>query len=149
MKVILIKDVKATGKKDDILEVKDGYADYLIKNKLAVKYTLKSNEKLISEISERERNEQKLVKECAELKNKLEKEKLTFKVKSGVNGKIFGVVTTKQISEALTKLGFSIDKKKIKLTSELSTLGTHKVKILLHKEVEATLDVTIGSDING
>ena len=144
MKVIFIKDLKKQGKKDEIKEVSDGYAtNFLIKNGYAVKYTKTSNERLYDDIKERELKEAKDIEEANKIKDKLAKENIVFNVKVGKDGKVFGNISTKQISEKLTNLGYNIDKKKIILDTTLNTLGTHNVKIILHKKVEATLRVTI------
>ena len=102
MKVILLKDVKKQGKKDDILEVSDGYAEnFLIKNGLAVKYTDGSKKRLQNELETRALEEDLLVKKCQSDKEKIEKLTLTFKVKVGKTGKIFGTISSKQIAEEL------------------------------------------------
>ena len=144
MKVIFIKDVKGQGKKGDIKEVKDGYGNnFLIKNGYAVLYTKTSVERLNEENRIRDEKEQQLIKECKEIKEKLEKLDLKIKVKTGKEDKVFGSVSTKQIVSELQKLKYDIDKKKIKLDTELSTLGTHIVNIELHKQVNVKLKVTL------
>ena len=144
MKVIFIKDLKKQGKKDEIKEVSDGYAtNFLIKNGYAVKYTKTSNERLNDDIKAREIKEKKDIEEANKIKNKIEKENTIFKVKSGKDGKVFGNISTKQISEKLAELGYDIDKKKVILDTNLNILGIHNVKIILHKKVEANLKVTL------
>ncbi len=146
MKVIFIKDVKGQGKKDEIKEVKDGYAmNYLIKNKLAVMYTETSNKRLENEKRERKEKEAQAIKEANELKNKLSKVKVNFKVKTGEKDKVFGSISSKQIKEELDKKGYSIDKKKIKVDEPITSLGHHFVNIELHKEVIAKLEVVLES----
>jgi large subunit ribosomal protein L9 len=142
MKVIFLKDVKGQGKKDDIKEVKDGYAEnFLIKNGYAIKYSNRSKEILDNQIEDRNEKEKELIKECEEIKKKLESKTYTFKVKSGKEGKVFGSVSSKQISDELNKQGFKIDKKKILLGDALTTLGYHNVKIELHKKVIAEIKI--------
>ena len=142
MKVIFLKDVKGQGKKDDIKEVKDGYAEnFLIKNGYAIKYSNRSKEILDNQIEDRNEKEKELIKECEEIKKKLESKTYTFKVKSGKEGKVFGSVSSKQISDELNKLGYKIDKKKILLNDALTTLGHHNVKIELHKKVIAEIKI--------
>ena len=144
MKVILLKDVKKQGKKDDILDVSDGYAEnFLIKNGLAVKYNDGSKKRLQNELETRALEENLLVKKCQSDKEKIEKLTLTFKVKVGKNGKIFGTISSKQIAEELNKKGFNIDKKIIELDHQIDTLGIHKVSIKLHKKVVASLTVSV------
>lgn len=142
MKIILIDNVKGTGKKDEVKEVKDGYGSFLIKNRKAVLYSDRSKDILKTQIKEREDKEALLVKEMNEIKNKLEKDTLTFNVKTGDAGKVFGSISSKSISEELKKKGYIIDKKIIN-AENLNTLGTHIVKINLHKQVTAELNVVL------
>lgn len=143
MKVILLQDVKKQGKKNDIIEVKDGYGRYLINNKLAVLETKGSSKVLQKQNEEAALEASLLLKECEQLKEKLEKITLKFKVKTGKNDQVFGQVSTKQIVSELKNRGFDIDKKKIKLDVPINTLGTTVVKVLLHKKVEASLKVNL------
>lgn len=144
MKIILLKDVKGKGKKDDIIEVNDGYGNnYLIKNKLGVLYTSGSKKVLDKELDIRQKEEDSLVSELNEIKKKLENKDVTFKVKTGKEDKVFGNVSTKQISDELKKLGFNIDKKCIKTNSNIDTLGVHKVMVELHKKVSFFINVIL------
>ena len=143
MKVIFLQDVKKQAKKDEIKEVKDGYAKFLIEQKLAVAYTSKSKQFLDNEIKDREEKEQAIIEECKKVKSKLENKNVTFKVKTGAGDKVFGSITSKQISEELSKLGFDIDKKKIEINNEINSLGTHKVRINLHKKVSFDINVIL------
>ncbi len=142
MKIILIDNVKGTGKKDEVKEVKDGYGSFLIKNKKAVLYSTKSNEVLNTQIKDRNDKEEQLILECTNIKNKLEKDTLEFLVKTGNDGKVFGSISSKQISEELKKKGYNIDKKLID-RENLNTLGSHIVTINLHKKVVAHLNVVL------
>lgn len=142
MKIILIDNVKGTGKKDEVKEVKDGYGSFLIKNKKAVLYSTKSNEVLNTQIKDRNDKEEQLILECTNIKNKLEKDTLEFLVKTGNDGKVFGSISSKQISEELKKKGYNIDKKLID-RENLNTLGSHTVIINLHKKVAAHLNVVL------
>ena len=142
MKVILLENIKGTGKKDEIKEVKDGYGTFLIKNKKAVMATQKSKEVLDVQIKDRLEKEEQIIKESNILKEKIEKLSLTFKVKTSQNGKVFGSVTTKQIVEELKKKNIIIDKKTVD-SDNLNTTGIHIIKINLHKEVTANLKITI------
>ena len=144
MKVIFIKDVKGQGKKDEIKEVKDGYAmNYLIKNKLAVLYTETSNKRLKEELEDRKIRNDKEIELAKELKNKLSKEKIKFIVKTGDKDRVFGSISSKQIKEELDKLGYKIDKKKILIDTPISSLGHHFVKIELHKSVIGELEIIL------
>ena len=141
MRVILLKDVKKQGKKDDVIDVKDGYGTYLINNKLAVLETKGSSKILKKQQEEAALEESLLLKECEDIKRKLEKMTLNFNVNTGKNGQVFGQISTKQIAEELKKKGFDIDKRKIKLDVPINTLGVTNVKVILHKNVEATLKI--------
>lgn len=144
MKVILLKDVKKQGKKDQIIEVSDGYANnFLIKNGLAVKYTETSKNRLSNELEKRALDEKLLINECNMLKAKIEKLTLTFKVKVGKNGKIFGSVSSKQIAEELEKKGINVDKKTIEINNPIDSLGIHEVDIKLHKSVIAKANIAV------
>lgn len=144
MKVILLQDVKKQGKKDDIINVSDGYAhNFLIKNGLAVAYTETSKNVLDKQIQKRNDDEDKLVASLNEIKKKLENKNLEFKVKTGKEDQVFGTISTKQISDKLKEMGFDIDKKKISSKTNIDTLGTHIVDIELHKKVKFTANIIL------
>ncbi len=143
MKIILLKDVKKQGKSGDILDVKDGYGNFLISKGDAVVATKVSVNILDKENKEREANELLNIKKCEELKKKLEKTNISFKVKTGAQDKVFGSISSKQIVDELKKLGFDINKTQIKLDTPLSSLGTHIVHIELHKKVIANIKVKL------
>ena len=144
MKVIFIKDLKNQGKKNEIKEVSDGYAtNFLIKNGYAVKYTKTSNERLNNDLEKNRQEDEKNKENANVLKSKLEKESIKFIVKAGTNGKVFGNISSKQISEELTKKNYNIDKKKIQIDSALNTLGCHYVEIELYKNIKARLQVEL------
>lgn len=144
MKVILLSDVKGKGKKDSVIEVSDGYANnYLIKNNLAVPYTKRSSEILGKELDERQKNEDTLVSSLNEIKKKLGGKTITFKVKTGAQDKVFGSVSSKQIVEKLSSMGYKIDKKCVKNDVAISNLGITKVVIELHKKVKFEINVEL------
>ena len=144
MKIILLEDVKGKGKKDDIINVSDGYGkNYLLKNKLGVLYTEGSKKVLDKEIKIRQDKEDALVSDLTKIKEKLENKNIKFKVKVGKEDRVFGNISTKQISEEIKKLGFNIDKKCIKPDSNIDSLGTHKVLIELHKKVKFYINVVL------
>ena len=102
MKVILLKDVKKQGKKDEIIEVSDGYAmNYLIKNGLAVAATKTSTKILSKELDDRKVAEEAFVKEMEAMRDKIVREDITFKVKTGAMDKVFGNISSKQIADYL------------------------------------------------
>ena len=142
MRVIFRQDVKGVGKKDEIKEVKDGYAiNFLIKKNLAVVANQENLDNLKKEQAIRKANHDKAKKEAMEEKAKLEKLVLTFKVKIGEGDRVFGSVSQKQIKEELKNNGYNIDKNQIKLQDSLSSLGFHKIEIELYKEVSAIVKV--------
>ena len=144
MKIILLKDVKGQGKKDDIIDVSDGYANnFLLKNKLGVRYSETSKKILDSQIKERQDNEDALVKELSGIKDKLNDTTITFKVKTGAQDKVFGTISSKQISDELNKKGYKIDKKCILINNPIDSLGVHKVTVKLHKKVEFKLNISL------
>ena len=135
MKIILLEDVRKQGKKGDILDVKDGYGTFLVKNKQAVVASQGSLNRLNRENEAKATALANDIKAAEELKTKLEKVELSFRV--------FGSVSPKQIAEALKEKGYSIDKKQIKPTTSLSCLGYHNVDVELHKKVTATIKVSL------
>ena len=104
MKVILLEDVKGKGKKNEIIEVSDGYGkNFLIKNKLGVLYTTGSKKVLDNELSTQKKKEDDLVESLNEVKKNLENANIRFKVKVGKMDKVFGSVSSKQIKDELEK----------------------------------------------
>jgi large subunit ribosomal protein L9 len=144
MKVIFLKDVKGQGKKGEIKEVSEGYANnFLIPRGLAVR----ANEGSIRQqehhkAAEARRKEQER-EEAKELAGKLEAVTLTMKTKAGEGGRLFGSITSKHIAEELEKLGYRIDKRKIELDDPIRSLGVTQVPIRLHPEVTAMLKVSV------
>ena len=143
MKIILIKDVKKQGKAGEILDVKDGYGIFLINKGDAVLATTNSVDRLDRENKEKERLELETIKKCEEIKKKIEKLILSFKVKTGAQDRVFGSVSPKQITEELKNKGFDIDKKQVKIEGSISSLGFHNINIELHKKVIATLKIEL------
>lgn len=143
MKIILLKDVKKQGKNGDILNVKDGYGKFLINKGDAVLATTNSVYRLDRENKEKEDQEKALVKKCEQIKAKLEKIIITFKVKTGKQDRVFGSVSAKQIVEELKSKGYEIDKKQVNIEGSISSLGFHNVDIILHKKVVAKLKIEL------
>lgn len=144
MKVILTQDVKGLGKKDDIKEVKDGYAhNFLLKNKLAVIATGFANEKLLIEKKQREALLKKELFAAKEIKQKIELEKVVISAKVGEANKIFGTISAKQITEELKNKGYNIDKKNIEISHHINKIGEYQVKIHLNQGVMAKLNILI------
>ncbi len=144
MKVILKENVKNVGKKGEIVTVADGYArNFLIARGKAVAESKTSLEVLGVQKAEEAAEEAKQVAEAQKTAAVMEKKMLTFTVKSGAEGRVFGSVSTKQIVEALNREGIHVDKRKIMDTSPIQSLGTTKVRIELHKGVVGTIRVNV------
>ena len=145
MKVILTQDVKGVGKKDQILEVNDGYArNFLIPKKLGVQTSTANLALLKSKQDSRDFKKQEEKKEAEQIKEKLEKIRLDIKVKSGENGKIFGGVTSKEISDVLKdKYSINIDKKKIELKETIKIVGITTVDIKLFEGIIGKVKVNV------
>lgn len=144
MEVIFIKDLKNQGKKGQVKNVKDGYAEnYLIKNGYAVKKTKENLQKLNYELAKKEKENQANKQAALELKEKLAKVVLEFKVKTGEGDKVFGSISVKQIKDELNKKGFKVEKSSIKLDTTISSLGFHNVDLELYNDVIATVKVHV------
>ena len=144
MKVILLKDVKGTGKAGEIIEVADGYArNCIIKKGLGEEATpVKINSLNIKNKSiEFHKNEE--IKALKEQAKNLNGKKVTLKIKCGENGKIFGSITAKEIAESLAEIGFSIDKKKVLLKDPIKSLGTYTVEIKFLPDVFSKITVEV------
>lgn len=145
MKVILQKDVKGSGKKGDIVNVSDGYArNFLLKNGLAV--VADSANSLINasqKQSDAYHKEQERLK-AVELGKQIEGKVITLKVKCGENGKLFGAVTSKEVSEAFKQnLNLDIDKRKIVLDGAIKAVGEQKVTVKLHPTVSVKFTLKV------
>lgn len=144
MKVILLEDVKKQGKKDQVINVSDGYAsNFLFAKGLAVPYNDVNKNKLDKELKNRKDKEDALISDCNEIKKKLDKISLKFKAKTSKDGRMFGSISTKQVSDELKNLGYSIDKRIISCDHPMDAIGTHVVNIELHKKVIAKVNVVI------
>lgn len=144
MKVILLKDVKAQGKKGDVIDVSDGYAkNFLLKQGLAqvaTTDTLNSlNIKNAAAAHQKELERQAAVKTAAEIKGK----QVSVAVRTGENGKIFGGVTAKEIAEAFAATGIALDKKQIVLKEVIKTTGQFKITVKLYPEISAECFVNV------
>lgn len=144
MEVIFIKDLKNQGKKGEIKNVKDGYAqNYLIKNGYAVKKTKENEQKLKQEQARKKKEDEENKKKAGEIKGKIEKEVLEFTVKTGEGDKVFGSISVKQIKESLEKKGYKIDKNQIDIKNPISSLGFHNIDIELYPDVVATIKIHV------
>lgn len=146
MKIILQQDVKALGKKGDLVEVSDGYArNFILPKKLGVE----ANNANLNDLKLKKANEEKVAAEnlakAQELKKELEGKVISVSIKSGEGGKTFGAVTGKEIAQAAKEqYGYEVDKKKIVLKESIKNLGTYEVPLKLHPKVTAALRVQVG-----
>ena len=145
MEMVLLEDVKALGKKVQIVTVNDGYArNFILPKKLGVEATSKN----LNDLKLKKANDAKLAAEilaaAKELAAKLDESKVTLSIKAGEGGRAFGSVSNKEISKAITdQLGLEIDKKKIVLNDPIKSIGSFEVPIKLHKDVTARLAVKV------
>lgn len=137
MEIILIKDVPNLGLKNDVVTVKNGYGEnYLIPQGFAIKATESAKKQHAETMKQRVHKEEKIKNEAAELATKLESVSLTIATKASATGKIFGSVNAIQVSEALAKAGYEIDRHKIALKeSSIKELGSYSCKITLYKGI--------------
>lgn len=144
MEVIFIKDLKNQGKKGQIKNVKDGYAEnFLIKNGYAIKKTKENLAKLEHEKAKKAKEEEINKENAKKMKEALSKETLEFKVKTGAGDKVFGSISVKQIKDELEKKGYKVEKNMIDIDGSISTLGFHSVKINLHQDIVAVIKVHV------
>ena len=144
MKVLLLQEVTAQGKKGDIIEVSDGYAkNFLIKKKMAIQAT----NQVINETNQKKASEQRKLEiekqEAIKLAERLNGNTIVVEIACGENGKMFGSVTGKEISESLLKSGYDIDKKKINIKEPIKTFGVFSVEVKVYANVTATINISV------
>ncbi|MBW3468564.1 50S ribosomal protein L9 [Arthrospiribacter ruber] len=144
MQVILKTDIKGLGYKNDLVEVKPGYGrNYLIPQGFAMLAT-PSNKRILEEnIKQAAHKAEKIKTEAEDLAAKLESITLEIKAKIGESGKIFGKVTTLQISDALSEKGIEIDRKKIAINMPVSGEGEFEAEVDLHREVTSSVKFVV------
>ncbi len=145
MKVILLQDVKSLGKKDDIVDVSDGYAkNFLFTKKLGVE----ANSKNMNDLKLKKANNEKVaaqnLQDAKDLAELIAGKTVVVRLKAGEGGKTFGSVSNKEISEeAKAQHGLDIDKKKIVISDPIKNIGTYEVTVKLHPKVTGTLKVKV------
>ena len=145
MKVILLEDVKSLGKKGEIVNVNDGYArNFILPKKLGLEATSKN----LNDLKLQKQNDEKVAQEKLDaakaLAEEIKEKSITVKIQSGVEGKVFGSISSKEIAtEAKKQLNMDIDEKKIVIPDAIKSLGTYNVNIKLHKDVTAKLTVKV------
>ena len=145
MKVILLEDVKAQGKKGEIIEVSDGYArNVLIAKKLGVEATPKALNDLKLQKKHADKVAQEQYEAAVALGKEVETKKVVVKAKCGDGGRLFGTVSTKEIAAAAkAQINLELDKKKMQLTDPIKALGTYEIPVKLHQKVTAKLTVQV------
>ena len=148
MKVILLQDIKNVGKKEEIINANDGYArNFLFPKNLAIEATKVNLAKLQAKKTSEANKKKAEVEANKEIAKKLEKIELTIKAKAGENGKIFGGITSKEVSEELKKQHkYDIDKKKIVLKETIKNLGRFSAEIKFGDGVNAKLTLNITAE---
>ena len=145
MEIVLLEDVKALGKKGQVVKVNDGYArNFILPKKLGVEATAKN----LNDLKLQKANEAKIAAEqlaaAKELGEKLEKATVTLAIKAGEGGRAFGSVSSKEIGKAIQEqLRLEVDKKKIVLNDPIKSIGSFEVPVKLHKDVTAKLAVKV------
>jgi len=144
MKIILKENIEKLGDKNEIVDVKDGYArNYLFPKNLALKAT-KSNVNVIEELDRvKEKKEKSVIRTAQKLADKLKNISITVSTEAGEDEKIFGSVTTQQIAELLDEKGFKIDKHQIIIETPIKNLGVFNISIKIHKEITAEVKLWV------
>ena len=143
MKVILVKDVKGSGKKGDIIEVKDGFGAFLIKNGSAKPADATALNENRGQKEAQAFHRAETLKANRELKEKVDGKEVVIQGKGGESGKFFGSITSKEIADKLNQMGYDIDKKKIQLTQNIKAVGEYSVAIKISPEETAKITVKV------
>ncbi|MEZ0535700.1 50S ribosomal protein L9 [Caldicellulosiruptoraceae bacterium PP1] len=145
MKVVLLQDIKGVGKKDEIIEVSDGYArNYLFPKKLAIEATEGVQSHIKGKKEAEQKKKEKELQKAQELAKRIEEISLILKVKSGESGKLFGSITNKEIAEELKKqFKIDIDRKKIEIDNPIKIVGNYTVEVKVYPTVVAKLKVNV------
>jgi len=144
MKIILTKDVKGKGKKGEIIEVANGYGNFLLTSKQAIEASQANVKSIENERIKIEKEAEIEIEAMKRLKSEIESSPLKLYVKIGESGKLFGAVSSKQIADEYKRFyNLEIDKRKIQLEDNIHSLGEYKIPIKLHKDVIATINLQI------
>ncbi len=144
MDIILKQDFEGLGYKNDLVTVKPGYArNYLIPRGFAI-VASKSNLKMIEEnIRQASHKAEKMRNDAQAVADKIGDMEITIPAKAGESGKIFGAITTLQVSDALKEKGFEVDRKKISFKDDIKNIGEHAAILDLHKEVKKEINLKV------
>ncbi|MGB9867986.1 MAG: 50S ribosomal protein L9 [Bacillota bacterium] len=145
MKVLLKQDVASLGKKGTVVEVSDGYArNFLVPRGLAVEATEGVLRHLSHETEVTRQKQQRELEEARKLYKAIHLATVNIPVKAGAGGKLFGSITSQDVVDAVRKqLKVTLDKKELKMEENLKTLGVHPVRVRLHPEIEAVINVAL------
>jgi large subunit ribosomal protein L9 len=145
MKLILLSDVKALGKKGDLVDVAEGYArNFLLPRKLAVEASKGALTMLSEQKAAKQKREAQQVAETQELAKLLESKPVAVRAKAGGNGRLFGTVTNADIADAITQtFSVPVDKHKIEVKNTIKALGTYPIEIRLGKNIVAKTTVSV------
>ncbi|HET8827712.1 MAG TPA: 50S ribosomal protein L9 [Pelobium sp.] len=144
MEVILKQDVKKLGEKDDIVSVKPGFGrNYLIPQGQAILATESARKVLAENIKQAQFKQDKIKKDADATAAKLEGVTLSIGAKAGESGKIFGAVNTIQVADALKKLGFEVDRRRITFETDVKFVGDYIANLNLHKEVKVQVPFSV------
>jgi large subunit ribosomal protein L9 len=147
MDVILTENVKGLGTIGEVVKVKPGYGrNFLVPQGLAVEASVRNIKELEHHKRQLTRKAEKLSKEAADVKARIEAVECTFVHKASDEGKLFGSVTTKEIAEALAEKGIEIDRRKILLDQPIKELGVHEIDVKLNAGVNAVIKVNVISE---
>jgi large subunit ribosomal protein L9 len=145
MKVVLLSDVNALGKKGDVVEVAEGYArNFLVPRRLAAEANKGTLAVLSDQKKAQEKRDQQVLADAKVLADKLAETQLAVKVKAGGNGKLFGAITNADIADAINNaLAVAIDKHKIEIKSSIKALGSYPIEVKLHKNIVAKATINV------
>ncbi len=145
MQIILLQDVKALGKKGELVNVSDGYArNFILPKKVGLEANAKNLNDLKLQKAAEEKKQKEILEEAKVLAKDLESKTLELKIKTGEGGRTFGSISSKEIAQELkTQYSLDIDKKKLQINDPIKTIGTHTVPVKLHPQVTAELKVKV------
>ncbi|MGN0771572.1 MAG: 50S ribosomal protein L9 [Christensenellales bacterium] len=144
MKVLLLQDVKSQGKKGDIIEISDGYArNFVIKKGLGIEATPSIINEKMQKDAALARKKQLELEAAQSLAKELKDKKIVVKIKCGENGKLFGALTAKEISESLQQMGYDVDKKKIVVKETIKAVGVYNIEIKPYANVSTNILVAV------
>lgn len=147
MKVILLQDVKGQGKKGEVVDVNEGYArNFLIKKGLAEIATASKLNDISMKKSAADFHKAEEIKATKELAKTLNGQKFNVKIKAGQNGKVFGSVTSANISDSLATAGYTVDKKKIVVQNPIKNLGTYEIELKLMEGIGCKINIEVIAD---